>query len=88
MLKLDYELANNHYEIIRRKRHGGGAQLFRTLLLMFLTVAIVLTVADVFDRCYWPYRQMRPSIPLGTTASLGPAVQTLSRNFVVFPTDL
>ena len=64
------------------------AQLFRTLLLMFLTVAIVLTVADVFDRCYWPYRQMRPSIPLGTTASLGPAVQTLSRNFVVFPTDL
>ena len=72
----------NHYEIIQRKRHGGGAKLFRTLLMF-------LSVSSGIDRCYWPYGQMRLSTPLlGTTAGLIPAVQAHIRNFVVFRSDL
>ena len=44
----------NHCEIIQRKRYGGGAKLFRTLLMF-------LSVSSGIDRCYWPYGQMRLS---------------------------
>ena len=72
MLSLDCQLANNynyyyhfiyyndydynHYEIIQRKRYGGGAKLFRTLLMF-------LSVSSGIDCCYWPYGQMRLSTP-------------------------